>query len=147
MSMCPVTHKLMLLTGGKLAISQFSQKSLLRVWPESCLPTHTQTHTKTHTHSQLLSSDLPHPPIESENAYVFFFESALFFTFPPFSLSLFPLVFCILTPTPQPKLSLIWQLRCADTWQRRNGVKCETRQEWYWDKERITGWSGGRSLI
>lgn len=146
MSMCPVTHKLMLLTGGKLAISQFSQQSLLRVWPESCLPTHTNTHKLTYTHSQLLSSDLPHPPIESENAYVFFFESALFFSFPPFSLS-FSLSSGLLHFDPHPTAQTKSQLRCADTWQRRNGVKCEARQEWYWDKERITGWSGGRSLI
>ena len=49
----------------------------------ACRHTHTHTHARTHTSSrlQLLSSDLPHPPIESETACLFFFESALLFPF------------------------------------------------------------------
>lgn len=141
MSVCPVTHTLMLLTGGKLAISQFSQQSLLRVWPESCLPTHTQTHIHTLPAPVFWPSSPTHRIRKC--LCLFLWVSTLFFPFHlSLFLSLFPLVFCILTPTPQPKLNLIWQLKCADTWQRRNGVKCEARQEWYWDIERITGWSG-----
>lgn len=113
----------------------------------ACPHTHKHTQKLTHTPSSCPLTFLTHP----SNQKMLMSFSLSQHSFLPFHLSLFlslfPLVFCILTPTPQPKLSLIWQLRCADTWQRRNGVKCETRQEWYWDKERITGWSGGRSLI